>query len=87
MKPKKMTVREMDRVNNLIDHSTRIDRLNLSQRERALAYLRFIVERNASEDLKVYANRFDDLVRHAQKSETLIKIRECALAVRRENGS
>lgn len=84
MKPaKKMTIREMDHVNNLIDFSTRIDRLELTERERALAYFRYLKE-DATSDLSGYADRFDELIRATQKIEVLKRIRDCALEVRRE---
>lgn len=84
MKPvKKMTVSEMDHVNALIDISTRIDRLELTERERALAYFRYL-EREATADLSGYAQRFDELIREADRIEILRRIKACALAVRRE---
>lgn len=83
MKPiKRMTVTEMDHVNRLIDLSTKIDRLELTERERALAYFRYL-ERDEVSDLSGYAQRFDELIRSTQKLEVLRRIRECAIAVRR----
>ena len=79
----KMSVREMDRVNDLIDVAAKISRLNLSESERALAYFRYI-QTNAPEDFRGYAHNFDELIRGAENIGTLTRIRECALAARRE---
>lgn len=79
----KMSVREMDRVNDLIDITTKINRLNLSESERALAYFRYI-QTNAPDDFRDYAHNFNELIRCADNIGTLTRIRECALAARRE---
>ena len=83
MKPKKMTVREMDHVNRLIEVSSKIDRLDLTERERALAYFRY-VEREATADLSGYAKLFDNLVRETHKVEILNRIKKCAIEVQKE---
>lgn len=83
MKPsKKMSVREMDRVNDLIEFTSAISRLNLSESERALAYFRYVQE-NAPDDFRRYAHNFDELVRSAESVVALTRIRECALEARR----
>ena len=80
----KMSVKEMDRVNDLIDLSSKIDRLNLSKRERAFAYFRYM-KQDANANLDEYAQKFDELVLKTQRLEVLKKIQDCALEIRRES--
>lgn len=78
---KRMTVAEMDLVNNLITLTTVIDRLGLSERERALAYFKYM-EHEVAIDLTPYALRFDRLVREAKTASVLKRLRECAVEAR-----
>lgn len=78
---KRMTVSEMDLVNTLISLTAVIDRLRLSERERALAYFRY-KEREVDANLSLYANRFDALVRDANTPSALNRLKDCALQVR-----
>jgi hypothetical protein len=82
MRENKMSVSEMDRVNDLIIATNEIERLNLSERERALAYFDFI-QRDVEADLKPYAALFDSLLRDTTSHATIRRLSECALKVRR----
>ena len=78
---KRMRVAEMDRVNDLISLTANISRLNLSTRERALAYFRFM-ETEVDANLAPYAERFDALVRDADTASALRRLKACALEIR-----
>lgn len=77
----RMSVAEMDLVNSLISLTLVIDRLGLSERERALAYFRYI-ERDVEADLSAYASRFDQLVKDAKSEVVLKRLKECAVEAR-----
>ncbi|MAF79887.1 hypothetical protein CL629_02280 [bacterium] len=86
MKPsKKMSVREMDRVNDLLLVTRKIERLNLTRRERGLIYFRF-KEGEIPLDLEEYALRFDELLSGAQELGVLSRLRDLAIALRCEEG-
>ena len=78
---KRMTVREMDRVNRLIDLTTKIDRLALTERERALIYFKY-KELEVESNLTQYAAKFDELVRETQSPKLLDQIKGYALEIR-----
>jgi hypothetical protein len=79
---RKMRVSEMDLVNTLISMTLQIEQLDLSERERALAYFDFI-QRDVEADLAPYAAKFDDLLRDASSQETLKRLKESARRVRK----
>lgn len=81
---KRMSVAEMDRVNRLIDLVTKIDRLSLTERERALIYFRYM-ELEINANLAQYAAEFDRLVREAQSPSVLQRLRKYAIEVRGAN--
>ena len=78
----RMSVSEMDTVNSLIMATNEIERLSLSERERALAYFDFI-QRDVEADLALYAAKFDILIKEASSREALMRLRESALRIRR----